>query len=56
MTKFYYQLVKEGVNAKEVDYKGRTALHLAIKSGNIHLIKFLVDVEGFDVNLTNKRC
>ena len=45
----------EGVDPKAVDYKGRNALHLAVRSGNIHLIKFLVDVECFDVNETDKR-
>ena len=55
MTKFYEQLVQEGVDPKGTDYKGRNALHLAVRSGNIHLIKFLVDVEHFDVNTTDKR-
>lgn len=55
VTKFYEQLVQEGVEPKEVDYKGRNALHLAVRSGNIHLIKFLVDVEHFDVNSTDQR-
>ncbi|CDW79015.1 nad(+) adp-ribosyltransferase-3 [Stylonychia lemnae] len=50
LTKFYQMLVKEGVDPKELDNKGRSALHLAVKSGNIHLIQFLVDVELFDVN------
>lgn len=40
----------EGVNPHDLDSKRRSALHFAVKSGNIHLIKFLVDVENFDVN------
>jgi ankyrin repeat protein len=47
--------VDEGVNPYESDARGRTALHLAIRSGNLHLIKFLIDVEHFDVNQTDKR-
>lgn len=40
----------EGVSPDDTDCKGRTALHLAIKSGNFHFIKYLVDVEKFDIN------
>lgn len=50
LTKFYKQLIEEGVDTKETDNKGRSALHHAIRSGNLHFIKFLVDVEKFDVN------
>ena len=28
---------------------------MAVRSGNLHLIKFLVDVEKFDVNKTDSR-
>lgn len=49
-TKFYHQIVAEGVYGQEVDGKGRTALHYAVKSGNLHFIKFLLEVEKFDVN------
>lgn len=55
LSKLYKQMVEEGVNPKEVDCKGRTALHLAVRSGNLHLIKFLIDVEGFAVNEQDKR-
>ena len=41
------------MDPKEDDYKGRTALHFAIKSGNLHFIKFLIEVEHFDVNKTD---
>lgn len=44
LTKFYKQLLSEGVDPKERDNKGKTALHHAITSGNLHFIKFLVDV------------
>ena len=55
ITKFYKQLLEEGVIPKEVDKKGRTALHLAVRSGNIHLIKFLLDIEKFDPNQTDNK-
>ena len=45
LTKFYKQLIDEGVDRHEKDNKGRSALHHAIRSGNLHFIKFLVDVE-----------
>ena len=50
MTKFYKQLRAEGVCPNDTDSKGRTALHLAIKSGSLPFIKFLIDVEKFDLN------
>jgi ankyrin repeat protein len=39
----------------EKDNKGRSAMHHAIKSGNLHYIKFLVDIEKLDVNETNNK-
>lgn len=50
LIKCYKQLVSEGVNPQEPDNKGRTALHFAVKSGNFHFIKYLVDAEGFSPN------
>lgn len=38
-----------------LDSHGRTILHLAIKSGNLAFIKFLIEVQGGDVNLRDAR-
>ncbi len=48
--KFYKQLQDRGLRADALDDKGRTALHHAIRSQNLALIKFLIEVEHFDVN------
>lgn len=50
ITQFFKRLKEEGVSKDEKDQKQRTALHYAVKSGNLNFIKFLVDVEGFEVN------
>jgi ankyrin repeat protein len=50
ITKFYVKLIDEGLSPNALDYKGRSALHLAIKSSNFLFVKFLVDVKMFDVN------
>jgi ankyrin repeat protein len=50
ITKFYKTLIEEKIDPLSVDIKGRNALHFAVKSGNLHYVKFLVDVEKFDPN------
>ena len=51
LTKFYKELIDQGVpsNAEDVDNRGRNALHFAVKGGNIAFLKYLVEVEHFDV-------
>jgi hypothetical protein len=34
---------------QDVDNRGRNALHFAVKGGNMAFLKFLVEVEKFDV-------
>lgn len=53
--KFYKQLAEEGVNPFESDKRGRTALHLGVKSGNIHYIKYLIHELNFDVNAVDDK-
>jgi len=36
--------------AVDLDTQGRTVLHLAVKSGNLSYIKYLVEVKKLDVN------
>lgn len=51
--KFFKQLQDRGLRAEALDEKGRTALHHAIRSQNLAFIKFLIEVEHFDVNQTD---
>ena len=51
LTKFYKELIGQGVPSgnQDVDNYGRNALHFAVKGGNLAFLKFLVEVEHFDV-------
>ena len=51
--KFYKQLQERGLRGDALDDKGRTALPHAIRSQNLAFIKFLIEVEHFDVNQTD---
>jgi ankyrin repeat protein len=57
LTAFYTKLSGLlSADAKDsLDSHGRTVLHLAINSGNLAFIKFLVEVQGGDVNLRDAR-
>ncbi len=53
--KFYKQLQERGLRSDAFDDKGTTALHHAIRAQNLAFIKFLVEVEHFDVNQTDSQ-
>ena len=51
--KFYKQLEQRGLPARAKDDNGNTALHHALRAQNLSFIKFLVDVQNFNINETN---
>jgi len=44
-------LVERGSNVNATDKSGSTPLHLAIMENNVEAVKFLVSVEGVDINV-----
>lgn len=53
-TKIYNTIVKKGISFKEVDTFGKTALHYASESGNMTLVKDLLE-QGLDINAEDKK-
>ena len=48
LSKYYTRLVEHGVDSSHLDKNGRSALFMAVRSGNLAYIKFLVDEMEFD--------
>ena len=47
------KLLKRGVDPSSADVDGRTALHLAASSGNINILRLLVEEFGANVNASD---
>jgi len=43
-------LMAKGANPNHRDYKGRSLLHIAVYSGNLDLVKYLLEEQGLDIN------
>ncbi|XP_028404975.1 uncharacterized protein LOC114527500 isoform X2 [Dendronephthya gigantea] len=48
-------MVNNGVNVSYQDVDGKTALHVSCKSGQLDVVKFLINQPGINVNATDRK-